>query len=202
MSTLYQNFSDNEFYTHHEVINSQAAEMLPVSEWTNEYLADFGYRIVQLVLTDPPLISAPYVVSPESTWDEQEPGILVQTWHIIEPSLEEAKTHALTTLNSTFDSSLPPVETPDGLLWRPGHSSAAVIRDVAEMAELLGMETVTLTDIHDVEVECSLTEARGISAHIGAAYQTAFLQRAAKRRQITSAETVEAALAVTWDDPA
>lgn len=186
-------------HDHHDVREAAAPKCLNAHEfWDDESIAEYGYRVVNVTYSDPPDVERPYSIG-EPFFDEAELGELVQVWPVIEPTLEAAQAYALARLNRDFDASLPPVDH-DGKTWRPGHSSAAVIRDVAEMAEQLGLTEVTLTDIDNIEHVYTLANARLVGASIGVAYQQAFLARAAKRRAIADAETPAEALVVTWDD--
>lgn len=193
--------TDNALHDHHEVRAAADPKCLNAHEfWDDEMLEPYGYRVVNVTYTDPPEVERPYSIG-EPFFDEPELGELVQVWPVIEPTLEAAQAYAMARLNHDFDTGLLPVDY-DGKTWKPGHSSAAVIRDVAEMAEQLGLTEVTLTDIDNIEHVYSLANARLVGASIGVAYQQAFLARAAKRRAIADAETVAEALAVLWNDPA
>lgn len=197
---IYYDLTSGEQISERE-IRFRASPVAPKAAefWDSDYLAQWGAGAAEVVATAPPDVEPPYQVQ-ELEPDKSEPGVWTQQWEVVAPTLEAAQAYALGRLNRDFDASLPPVDY-DGKTWRPGHSSAAVIRDAAEMAELLGLTEVTLTDIDNIEHVYTLANARLVGASIGVAYQQAFLARAAKRRAIADAETPAEALAVTWDDP-
>ncbi|WP_020208291.1 hypothetical protein [Gilvimarinus chinensis] len=186
----------NEVLSESDVRERAAPVGLKSAEfWDNELLSNYGVTLIEYVRTPAPEVEKPYFVreiEPEKvgqTW--------TQAWEVVVPSLDDAKTFALNKLDSDFDASLPPVIY-DGKPWKPGHSSAAVIRDAAEMAELHGAQTIELTDADYNQHTYTLADAKLVSAAIGIAYQSAFLQRNGKRKLIIDAESPVDALAVKW----
>lgn len=81
-----------------------------------------------------------------------------------------------------------------------GLSSSLAIFNAVELSEYLKESSVSITDVNNVEISCSMDEARSIASSIGVAYRSLFYKKQKLMVAIESATSVSKLETLKWEE--
>lgn len=93
-----------------------------------------------------------------------------------------------------------PVTTPDGTVWNAGMQSALSIDGAIRLADVVGLTSVALYDLHNMEHVMSLQDGMAVAAAIGADYQRKFSAKQHALVALEQAESVETIQSITFGE--
>lgn len=114
---------------------------------------------------------------------------LVVMRHLKEQEIREAASAAFET----------PVTLPDGTVWNSGMQSALSIDGAIRLADVAGLTSVALYDLHNKEYVVSSQDGMAVAAAIGADYQRKFSAKQHALTALEQAESVEAIESITFE---
>jgi len=119
---------------------------------------------------------------------------------VVEPAftLDDLKSFKKSEIKQAFlQASVEPV-TVGTVTWNGGFESVSKINSAIQLAQVLGMSTVTLYDYSNTPHELAIADAQNVVIELGKKYQADFAKKQELYAQIENATTLEELELIRW----